>query len=77
MASDCEPALNPAAESRNPTLERYLGALREAKNDSEQFAALLLVRNCLKFGSREGWVVESPKNGVNKSPGPYRWCWQP
>lgn len=54
MASDCEPALNPAAESRNPTLERYLGALREAKNDSEQFAALLLVRNCLKFGSRGG-----------------------
>ena len=44
MASDCEPALN-QAESRNPTLERYLGALREAKNDSEQFAALLLVRN--------------------------------
>lgn len=43
MASDCEPALN-QAESRNPTLERYLGALREAKNDSEQFAALLLVR---------------------------------
>lgn len=44
MASDCEPALN-QAESRNPTLERYLGALREAKNDSEQFAALLLVRH--------------------------------
>lgn len=49
MASDCEPALN-QAESRNPTLERYLGALREAKNDSEQFAALLLVTKAVKAG---------------------------
>lgn len=58
MASDCEPALN-QAEGRNPTLERYLGALREAKNDSEQFAALLLVRNWLKIGRWEelgGWA---------------------
>ncbi|KAM9244632.1 neurochondrin isoform 1-T1 [Dugong dugon] len=49
MASDCEPALN-QAEGRNPTLERYLGALREAKNDSEQFAALLLVTKAVKAG---------------------------
>jgi hypothetical protein len=56
MASDCEPALN-QAESRNPTLERYLGALREAKNDSEQFAALLLVRTW-KVG---GLVRRAPK----------------
>lgn len=27
------------------TLKRCLGVLRDAKNDSEQFAALLLVRN--------------------------------
>jgi hypothetical protein len=71
MASDCEPALN-QAEGRNPTLERYLGALREAKNDSEQFAALLLVRNWLIFGRWEGWVVRHPKNGVNKVPRIYK-----
>lgn len=30
---------------RNPTLKKCLAVLREARNDSEQFAALLLVRN--------------------------------
>uniref|UniRef100_A0A6I8PJM2 Neurochondrin n=1 Tax=Ornithorhynchus anatinus TaxID=9258 RepID=A0A6I8PJM2_ORNAN len=49
MASDCEAALSPA-EGRNPPLERCLGALREAKNDSEQFAALLLVTKAVKAG---------------------------
>lgn len=37
MASD--------AGDRNSTLKRCLGVLRDARNDSEQFAALLLVRN--------------------------------
>lgn len=73
MASDCEPALN-QAESRNPTLERYLGALREAKSDSEQFAALLLVRTWLIIGRWEGWTGGPPKNGVSKSPGISEWC---
>lgn len=73
MASDCEPALN-QAEGRNPTLERYLGALREAKNDSEQFAALLLVRNLLIIGRWKGWVVRPPTNGVSESLRIYRWC---
>lgn len=30
---------------RHATLKRCLGVLRDARNDSEQFAALLLVRN--------------------------------
>uniref|UniRef100_A0A8D0B5T5 Neurochondrin n=1 Tax=Salvator merianae TaxID=96440 RepID=A0A8D0B5T5_SALMN len=36
--------------SKNPTLERCLNVLRDASNDSEQFAALLLVTKAAKAG---------------------------
>lgn len=38
--------------NKNPALERCLGVLRDAGNDSEQFAALLLVRTCPGEGGR-------------------------
>ncbi|NXX75699.1 NCDN protein, partial [Urocolius indicus] len=42
MASGCRDA--------NPTLKRCLGVLRDARNDSEQFAALLLVTKAVRAG---------------------------
>ncbi|XP_060703485.1 neurochondrin [Hemiscyllium ocellatum] len=50
MASNSE---NPCATedmARNKTLDRCLQVLQEAKNDSEQFAALLLVTKVVKAG---------------------------
>ncbi|NWV43514.1 NCDN protein, partial [Grantiella picta] len=42
MASDCG--------DRHATLQRCLGVLRDARNDSEQFAALLLVTKAVRAG---------------------------
>lgn len=39
------PAMASDSGDRHATLKRCLGVLRDARNDSEQFAALLLVRN--------------------------------
>lgn len=39
------PAMASDSGDRHVTLKRCLGVLRDARNDSEQFAALLLVRN--------------------------------
>uniref|UniRef100_A0A8D0G8B0 Neurochondrin n=1 Tax=Sphenodon punctatus TaxID=8508 RepID=A0A8D0G8B0_SPHPU len=50
MTSSSGAALNASENARNATLERCLSVLRDAKNDSEQFAALLLVTKAVKAG---------------------------
>nr|XP_033810025.1 neurochondrin [Geotrypetes seraphini]XP_033810026.1 neurochondrin [Geotrypetes seraphini] len=48
MASSAEPAPDAQESARSLTLERCLEVLRDAKNDSEQFAALLLVTKAVR-----------------------------
>ncbi|XP_030074294.1 neurochondrin [Microcaecilia unicolor] len=48
MASNSEPAPDAQESARNQTLERCLEVLHDAKNDSEQFAALLLVTKTVR-----------------------------
>ncbi|KAM4698883.1 neurochondrin [Discoglossus pictus] len=50
MTSRLEPTADQDDHPGNPALERCLGILKTAKNDSEQFAALLLVTKCARAG---------------------------
>ncbi|XP_033013620.1 neurochondrin [Lacerta agilis] len=50
MASNSGIVPDDGESSKNPTLERCLNVLRDASNDSEQFAALLLVTKAAKAG---------------------------
>ncbi|XP_019403296.1 PREDICTED: neurochondrin isoform X2 [Crocodylus porosus] len=50
MASDSGALPSAGNAARNTTLERCLDVLRDAKNDSEQFAALLLVTKAVRAG---------------------------
>lgn len=86
-AKPTRPAMASDSGDRNPTLKKCLAVLREARNDSEQFAALLLVRNGCgmeppapspqeRAGEGEGetrfWKGESP-SGVCSWAG---WRWE-
>ncbi|XP_077193693.1 neurochondrin isoform X2 [Paroedura picta] len=50
MALDIGASPDGSETSKNPMLERCLNVLRDARNDSEQFAALLLVTKAAKAG---------------------------
>ncbi|XP_070805868.1 neurochondrin isoform X1 [Pituophis catenifer annectens] len=50
MASNSGIVVDDAESSKNCTLERCLNVFRDASNDSEQFAALLLVTKAIKAG---------------------------
>ncbi|XP_051892261.1 neurochondrin isoform X2 [Pristis pectinata] len=53
MASSSEKIPGTEDEASNKTLERCLKVLQDAKNDSEQFAALLLVTKVVKAGETD------------------------
>ncbi|XP_048356003.1 neurochondrin isoform X2 [Sphaerodactylus townsendi] len=50
MATGADIIADDSESSRNATLERCLNVLRDARNDSEQFAALLLITKVAKAG---------------------------
>lgn len=53
MASNSDKTTGTESQSSNRTLERCLKVLQDAKNDSEQFAALLLVTKVVKAGETD------------------------